>query len=1297
MKKNLKLFISIVAFFSLLLSSSIIPNMNVMGLEVYPDAVFTNTPELNYEFSSPNKIAAPGDLFAPELSDHTADNVPVISTITETAAPGEAIIVGGENFKNASVKVFGLNGSGYTVFLDAEIVSITETAITAIIPSSFVNGVFLIWVKNINGYSRPVRINNPIADWCSSDKVCIADDLSIYGKNFILNDYDNVFVYMDNGISVIPCEVTYVNPYKLTFKIPQTAINDTYSLWIHNGHGGVYAWYNIGNIEVRDSIWNGCTYTLENSTVEALKYAISIASDYDTIRIPYGNYTVDQQININKKLRIIGIPDNNGNRPSIKSTLQNASSAVFYITRFPSIISNLEFTDDLSVDLAPRMVYAHGYDAPADSRSGFLLENCNFDIKHSWCNADVCYQNHADCIFGYSNVSNCVSVADINNINIGNNTFSMPKGISIYNCRYTEIHDNVAYGKWVLHSVQGGSFVQFGGICSNIDVNNNIVGSSHLSNSNGSFAEGDLVFNRALVLQGRTENIYIAQNNVSGCGHINQNSGEIFLFENNRKLFEDKPSTVSGKNIAFAVSSVPSKSLGATVVILNGKGVGQYRTISQVNGNIITIDKSWDIEPDETSTAMIVEPFKNTVIYSNKVVGPKNYNDNDNASCAVQGYGNMLNLTVANNDFSYLSVGILCSPHYTTNLNYECFSTFERLMICDNKISKTRYGVSIKFTYFADKCKTNSEIPAIVCKNAIIRNNRISDTQHSNASYFYDLSTGKSIGGDAIFIGTLAKNRLTSSTNDYWLGSWIDSTVIENNVIENAYNSGIRLGYHQGNTLEIANETNIGYEKLGDDDFPYPNEIYSYQGSIYGSRYSTCKMNYLAFLNKQYATEQLRNADFSQGLKYWCNKGDYSADIPNGITVTDGALTFENANKWSGVSSFQFKIPEVNDDNYISAVFKFKGNVADAQAQLTQVRENDSEEQNNIKGNVVWLTDPTPTTDEWGWATITFNKNTAAGRPVANISKNDTFWFGIESKVANASFSIDDIKIVSVFGTEKYFKDVYTGEMIYSDKYYGTEAAGTTSRWDLYENAVTQGNVLEEIQNANFSQGLKFWGNGADNKKGQRLSNGIYVTENTLHFICTDDNWDGIATMPFKVSNAKNGDYLTAIFKIKTNNITDIQAEVKQLKPYGMTNGAVKGNLKWLIKPDASGWGLATINIPANATPIANLEELPAFFLNIKIAKKGVSLDLDYVKMTFNNKLGNNFYDAYTGEKIYGEIVLGDVNEDDVVNILDLVRMKKYIVGENVRICYEAANLDSSSSEIDAADLIALRILLLNQ
>ena len=55
----------------------------------------------------------------------------------------------------------------------------------------------------------------------------------------------------------------------------------------------------------------------------------------------------------------------------------------------------------------------------------------------------------------------------------------------------------------------------------------------------------------------------------------------------------------------------------------------------------------------------------------------------------------------------------------------------------------------------------------------------------------------------------------------------------------------------------------------------------------------------------------------------------------------------------------------------------------------------------------------------------------------------------------------------------------------------------------------------------------------------------------------------------------------------------------------------------------------------------------------------------------------------------------GDVNDDGAVNILDLVRLKKYIAKiPNVNICKSASDLNGDG-EYDAADLSELRALLL--
>lgn len=664
---------------------------------------------------------------------------------------------------------------------------------------------------------------------------------------------------------------------------------------------------------------------------------------------------------------------------------------------------------------------------------------------------------------------------------------------------------------------------------------------------------------------------------------------------------------------------------------------------------------------------------------------------------------------------------------------------------------------------------------------------------------------------------------------------------------------------------------------------------------VYGSETETCTLNYNSFSDKQYATEQLENSNFSQGLKYWCNKNNYKeTGLADGITVSNSILSFSNvASKYQGVASTQFKIPNIQDGDYISAVFKFKGNVGDAQAELKQVRETSSEAQNNTKGTVKWLANSAPADGEWGWATITFNKDTAAATPVANASKNDTFWFGIENQKTGVSFEVTDIKIVKVIGKGQFFEDVYTGEY-YSRDYYGTETEGC--KQNNFQNYLQHDYALPSLQNYDFSQGLKFWGSFA----GTSIPSGVSVENGALKIVVDENNaskWNGVSTFQFKVPGAKNGDYLTAVFKFK-GDITKAKAKVQQIK-IDLTNtadrGQIEGQLKWLSEPvSADDWGLATITFqtkkpiididnndtfwfgiasngytnhtfyvddvriavsknngylctdvyngkvysqdsiygtkaagcmynqastsygadyaldkipnadfsegkkylfnnsnstqPLSAglsvtdgvlsltaqknydgfgifqfkaplvqdgdfvsavfkykgTPsqaqayvtqikstgskrivsgklkwirepateddwglvtlsfdssiaVSEIETYDKFWFCLELIKAGDACMVDDIQIVTTTSQTTKFVDVYTGETIYGKTTVGDVNGDGMVDILDLVRMKKYIVGENVSICYEAANLDSSSSEINAADLTALRVLLLNQ
>lgn len=60
-----------------------------------------------------------------------------------------------------------------------------------------------------------------------------------------------------------------------------------------------------------------------------------------------------------------------------------------------------------------------------------------------------------------------------------------------------------------------------------------------------------------------------------------------------------------------------------------------------------------------------------------------------------------------------------------------------------------------------------------------------------------------------------------------------------------------------------------------------------------------------------------------------------------------------------------------------------------------------------------------------------------------------------------------------------------------------------------------------------------------------------------------------------------------------------------------------------------------------------------------------------------------------------GNALAGDVNRDGEVNILDIVRMKKYISDNSIDISFEAANLVDSDYVINSQDLTGLIRLLL--
>lgn len=789
--------------------------MNVNASETFsgPAPKFSDAPEYLYEFSKPAASISLKNSYNPKFGNGVTSGSPVISGITHSALSGESIVIEGSGLSDAEIYIYGNNKQGSGVYQKAEKISGSDTTVTAIINNEFSNGLLLVWAKNQNGISYPVRVNAPMTTYASDTKLQEGESVRVYGENLILDSSKNVGVYLVKGKTAVQLSVKEANPYCLTVQLPNSVVAGDYKLYVHNGSGQQYGFSTPLSVSVsaKKDVWNGKQITVDGFDAAAIKSAIAIADDYDTIYFPNGTYFVNAQIRVEKKLRFIG-ESKNGVKLVCGLTAETVgantnNNHIFLIQGYPSAFSNLTFEDDVDKAYSPIFIWANAYTVNG-SREGFTVENCCFGKNQSYGTKTQKKE---------SEVGKCLSISTVTGVRIQNNQFVSPSGAFITESNNIDVSGNTAYGTWINDGENGACFMQFTS-CNQIAIyQNKVYGQDIVTDPNGKLDTGDKTFCRVFAFQlpyGATRNVYIADNTFDRVGGFIGNSGELIMFEAIYKLGEFKPSKVSGKTLTFAnptwtstngVMKVGTKPiLGATVVVCNGKGNAQYRRITGVTSNSVTVDRAWDIQPDNSSVVAIINPMENVVIYRNDITGPENYYTQYNATAGVQAYANMLNFHVKDNKFKNVMTGVRLSSHYYMT-GESHFAVFEDTIVEDNIISNVRYGIMMLLVFNNSTDVFQATEPIVhTSHNTIIRGNQISNARYSTASNL------NGIGGDGITIGSEYKTYTTWSPTKIYNGAIVKNTVIENNKFSNIANSNIRIQFNQGDTVLRGNSYSGG-------------------------------------------------------------------------------------------------------------------------------------------------------------------------------------------------------------------------------------------------------------------------------------------------------------------------------------------------------------------------------------------------------------------------------------------------------------------------------------------------------
>ena len=603
----------------------------------YPAPQMVESPQLLKEFPKPSAIIATSkfsDKFSVEFTGTAATDGPQIGTITEQAGPNDSISIYGTGFKNSKVYAYGLvKGVGQTKQMTTTVQR--DDFMNAVIPADFDYGMYIIWIEGSNGkIGAPVRINAPELSWISADVASENAEIRIYGKFLTTDNADGngakSYVYLTKDEVRYAVSVIEATPYRLTIKLPSGLENDeTYKIWVHNGHGGSYGWSNSLSIKYRsdaENFWTGKKHTVKvtngMSSDEEIIAAIEKAGKGDTVYLPAGVYVVNDPINIKKSIRIEGESKEkviivgvfaktrvkNGSLPYGDWNVNSGAVAAFEVYSAPCEFTKLTFTEyvensplfsgvakpsNYDINYAYGM-FISGLETNDTGVCGQLkIDGCDFKIQR-------CYSKAKDCVYLGSaeqkKIHNAAAAkykfyasnsrygatpiwTHTDRSEITNCYFESPKEIMLRTVRAGYVHDNTFVGTWVIAGNSGPCAI-YDNSSDNIDISNNkIYGMDEKTDPNGYVQTGDQTYARTIVIQnslGYTKSHYIMNNNVSRVGELNYNSGEHILFE------EEGITYIGKATLSNNAQTLKLTTMDSTKWVKEGD---QYNLVSLITGN----------------------------------------------------------------------------------------------------------------------------------------------------------------------------------------------------------------------------------------------------------------------------------------------------------------------------------------------------------------------------------------------------------------------------------------------------------------------------------------------------------------------------------------------------------------------------------------------------------------------------------------------------------------------------------------------------------------------------------------
>ncbi|MGX1321696.1 hypothetical protein AB7M17_005149 [Bradyrhizobium sp. USDA 377] len=572
---------------------------------------------------------------------------PAIFWFNDPVDPDETVLVTGADLNevtSATIARVDEQGSSSKAERETsvEILQANPLSLKFIIPRDFTPGIYRFTLNHAGG-SLTGRVNLPTIYWTQGDlgdAVSPGGTIQLFGRNIVRqSNHAQLELRPDGGGAPARAILAKGNLWRGGFRLPDRLASGRYKLRLFNGNGGSGEWVDAGSITVRkpdpeptqsfDVRAYGAIGDGKFDNTRAVRAAIDAASQGGggTVYFPQGRYLISDMLVIPPHVSIRGERTDLVNLlwPDLASPpvalLQGTShfsieDVTIYASNHLHVISGgFVFRDTQAPDAGDIAIRRVRIRASAFR----VLLDVETAVKRMKEFHQLFSEGAPDTI---RLTGSRIDVSDCDVLGSGNSL------------RLFKASDAVVFGN-ILNSGRDGSYYVLGS--RRVIFENNVVTGADLQATGG----GITTLSRMVT---SSENIFAGGNSFKGIYGLDREG-----------LTSDGP---SGYYFGHVVSNSPDNLvltapytpppfqdwIGAMVMVVNGRGAGQYGRIVSTAGSApgmsITLDRQLQVALDRTSEVTIVQAHENYLIIDNFF---------EDTGVAAQSFGTALGHVIAEN------------------------------------------------------------------------------------------------------------------------------------------------------------------------------------------------------------------------------------------------------------------------------------------------------------------------------------------------------------------------------------------------------------------------------------------------------------------------------------------------------------------------------------------------------------------------------------------------------------------------------------------------------------------------